>query len=396
MMEDTFDIDQPHAVRTGEELPHAKLQAYLAQHLPDARGEIVVRQFPSGHSNLTYALQIGEREYVLRRPPFGAKIATAHDMGREYRILAHLHPVYPRVPRPYVYCEDESVIGAPFYVMERVSGLILRARPPEGIARMPELMRDLSVALIDNLAAIHALDYRAAGLESLGKPAGYIARQVRGWAERYLNAQTDSVLEIERVARWLDGNQPRESGAALIHNDYKYDNVVFDPNVMANLSEAQGQQSPSSNLQIASSRSFDSATLRAGSLLAMTTVSIRAVLDWEMATVGDPLMDLGTSLGYWVEPNDPPELRAASFGPTMLAGNLNRAELVERYARVSGRDVSSIQFYYVYALFKIAVIVQQIYKRWKVGASRDERFAGLGEVVKVLGRVAVSHLDKSP
>ncbi len=364
-----------------------------------------VQQFPSGHSNLTYALQLGAREYVLRRPPFGAKIATAHDMGREYRILSHLHPVYPRVPRPYVYCEDESVIGAPFYVMERVSGLILRARPPEGIALTPELMRDLSTALIDNLAAIHAVDYRAAGLESLGKPEGYVARQVRGWSERYLNAKTDDIPEMERVARWLADakRQPPDSGAALIHNDYKYDNVVFDPNVIATLSEAKGKQSPSSNLEtpalacgasVASSQPFDSAPLRSGSLLAMTKAPIVAVLDWEMATIGDPLMDLGTTLGYWVDADDPPELRAASFGPTMLAGNLNRAGLVERYARASGRDVSNIQFYYVYALFKIAVIVQQIYKRYVQGYTRDARFAGLGEMVKVLGKRGIGVIER--
>ncbi len=373
-------IDQPTPIRAGEELPVEKLRAFLAPHLPDARGELIVQQFPSGHSNLTYALKIGEREYVLRRPPFGEKIATAHDMAREYRILSHLHQAYPRVPRTIVFCDDEAIIGAPFYVMERVAGLILRAAPPDGIALTPELMRALSTALVDNLAAIHAVDYRAAGLENLGKPDGYVARQVRGWTERYANAKTDDVPEMERAARWLDENKPPESGAALIHNDYKYDNVVFDPDVIA--SRETAKQSPSSNMGIASQKP-----------LAMTG-KILAVLDWEMATIGDPLMDLGSTLGYWIEADDPPELHDAAFGLTMLPGNLTRAQVIEQYARVSGRDVSHMQFYYAYALFKIAVISQQIYRRWKQGHSRDARFAGFGAVVRMLGRRAVSVIEK--
>jgi len=346
--------DQPRAVRPGEELPTSQLANYLANHLPDARGDLVVRQFPSGHSNLTYSIQIGEQEFVLRRPPFGAKIKTAHDMAREHKILLHLRPVYRKVPRPLLYCEDESVIGAPFYVMERVAGVVLRAQPPAGLALTPARMRDLSMTCVDNLAAIHALDYQAAGLGDLGKPAGYVERQVRGWTERYANAKTDDIPEIERVATWLADHLPRESGAALIHNDYKYDNLVLDP----------------------------------------TDWSIRAVLDWEMATIGDPLMDLGTTLGYWMEANDPAELRAIAFCLTTLPGNFTRAEIVERYARVSGRDVARIQFYYVYALFKIAVIVQQIYTRYRKGYSQDPRFANLIESVRVLGKAAAREIAK--
>ncbi len=348
-------LDQPRDVRHGEELPITNLTAYLREHLPQHSGELSIKQFPSGHSNLTFLLQAGEQELVLRRPPFGANIKTAHDMSREYKILSHLHPVYDKVPRPLLYCDDESIIDAPFYVMERVRGMVLRAKPPQGLTLTPEVMRDLSLAFVDNLAAIHAIDYSAAGLGDLGKPQGYAARQVRGWTERYANAKTDDIPDIERVAAWLAEHIPPESGAALIHNDYKYDNLVLDPNDLRN---------------------------------------IRAVLDWEMATIGDPLMDLGTSLGYWVEANDPEELRALAFGPTMLPGNLTRAEIVQRYTQVSGRDVSHIQFYYIYALFKIAVIVQQIYNRYKKGFSQDPRFANMIDVVRVLGTTGAREIEK--
>ena len=347
-------IDQPRDVRGGEELPIEKLAAYLQQHLPDLSGDLAVKQFPSGHSNLTFLLQISEQEFVLRRPPFGANIKTAHDMGREYKILSHLHPVYSKAPQPLLYCDDESIIGAPFYVMERVRGIILRAKPPQELALTPEVMRDLSLAFVDNLAAIHAVDYAAVGLGDLGKPQGYIARQVRGWTERYVNAKTDDIPDLERTAAWLAEHLPPESGAALIHNDYKYDNLVLNPNDLA----------------------------------------IRAVLDWEMATIGDPLMDLGTSLGYWVERDDPEELRALAFGLTMLPGNLTRVEIVQRYAQTSGRDVSRIQFYYVYALFKIAVIVQQIYNRYKQGYSHDPRFANMINAVRVLGKTAARETER--
>lgn len=348
-MNDPF-LDQARDVRHGEELSIEKLSTYLQTHAPELQRDLVVKQFPSGHSNLTYWLKSGAREFVLRRPPFGANIKSAHDMGREYHILSHLAKVYDKAPRPLLYCEDPSVIGAPFYLMERVQGMVLRAQAPDGLVLTSERMRNLSIAFIDNLAAIHSIDYAAAGLGDLGKPAGYVARQVKGWTERYQNARTDDVPEIERVAAWLaDAKRlPPESGAALIHNDYKYDNLVLDPDDW----------------------------------------SIRAVLDWEMATIGDPLMDLGTSLGYWIEPNDPEELRAQAFGLTMLPGNLSREEIVQRYAQVSGSDVSHIQFYYVYALFKIAGIVQQIYKRYKDGFSQDSRFAEFGSTVRVLGKVA--------
>src|SRR6185503_17503372 len=322
-------IDQSVAIRAGEQLPHEALLAYLRKHIPDLDGALSVEQFPSGFSNLTYLLRLGDRELVLRRPPIGAKIKTAHDMGREYRILAHLHPVYSKVPRPLLFCDDESVLGAPFYVMERVKGVILRAQPPRGLDLSVETMRRLSEVFVDNLVEIHSFDYEAAGLGDLGSPQGYVSRQVSGWTKRYYNARTDDVPEIEQLATWLQENLPADSArGSLIHNDYKYDNLVLAPDDLTR---------------------------------------VVAVLDWEMATVGDPLMDLGTSLGYWVESTDPEEWQQYGFVLTKLPGNFTRTELVDYYARRSGREIGDPVFYYAYALLKIAGIVQQIYARYQKG-----------------------------
>jgi len=347
-------FDQPQAIRAGEELNTNHLEMYLKAKLPELRGSLLVQQFPSGYSNLTYFLQFGERELVLRRPPLGAKIKTAHDMAREYRILSCLIQIYPKVPKPSLYCDDESIIGVPFYVMERVSGVILRAKPPVGMNLSPELMRRLSESCIDNLAAIHQIDYAKTGLRDLAKPEGYSERQIRGWTQRYQNARTDEIPEIERVIAWLNANLPPVSGAALIHNDYKYDNLVLAPDDLS---------------------------------------KIIAVLDWEMATIGDPLMDLGTTLGYWIEPDDPPEMKM--FGLTHLSGNLNREQLARRYAEKSGREISNIVFYYVYGLLKISVIVQQIHFRYCQGHTKDARFASLLQVVQACGKMAAGAMDKN-
>ncbi|HYO69247.1 MAG TPA: phosphotransferase family protein [Archangium sp.] len=349
-------LDRTRAVRPGEELDAAWLEKYLAQNVPGLTGPLVVEQFPGGHSNLTYLLRMGDKELVLRRPPFGAKaIKAGHDMGREYRILSGLLPVYPKVPRPLVFCgENESPMGVPFYVMERVPGLIIRAKPPKGLELTPELMRKLSENFVDNLAELHAVDWRAAGLGELGKPEGYLGRQVAGWTERYGKARTDDLPEMEQVAKWLAGNLPAELAPTLIHNDYKYDNLVLDPERLP---------------------------------------GIRAVLDWEMATIGDPLSDLGMALAYWAEAADPEERRALPFGPTMLPGNLTREELVARYAEKSGRDTRGIAFHYVLSLFKVSVIAQQIYSRFKQGLTKDERFAAMITGVRVLSRTAARAIE---
>jgi aminoglycoside phosphotransferase (APT) family kinase protein len=349
-------LDRPGEVREEERLEPERLRPFLERAFPGAVGPVTVQQFRRGHSNLTYLVRLGDREAVLRRAPRGANIKTAHDMRREFTILSALEKVYPKVPRPIVFCEDEGVIGARFYLMERVQGVILRGNAaPPGVELGPDLMRRLSTALVDGLAALHAIDARAAGLESLGRPEGYVARQVKGWTERYFRARTDDVPEVEEAAAWAARHMPPGSGAALVHNDYKYDNLVLDP---ADLSR------------------------------------IVAVLDWEMATIGDPLMDLGTTLGYWVDPDDPEEMRALPFGPTALAGNLGRVELVERYAERTGRDVGSILFHYVFALFKIAVIAQQIYKRFRDGFSTDPRFGALILGVRILGSQAARAIER--
>jgi aminoglycoside phosphotransferase (APT) family kinase protein len=275
-------------------------------------------------------------------------------MSREFRVLSKLSVVYTLAPQPFLFCDDEAVLGAPFYVMERRKGVILRKALTPGLTLMPDAMRSLSLALIDNLAKLHAIDYQAAGLGGLGKPAGYVARQVSGWTTRYTNARTDEVVAMDNVAQWLAANMPAESGASVIHNDYKFDNLVLD---QANLSH------------------------------------IVAVLDWEMATLGDPLMDLGTTLGYWIQPDDPEALRTARLGPTTLPGCLTRRELVERYALTSGRQIKNPLFYYVYGLFKVAVIIQQIYARFVRGHTHDPRFAKLYEVVAVLSQQAERSID---
>ena len=355
-MENDLISDGSSPVRHGEELPNERLLEYLTAHLPDLKAPLTVKQFPAGFSNLTYLLRAGDRELVLRRPPIGAKIKTAHDMGREYRILSHLHPVYAKVPRPLLFCEDTQILGAPFYVMERVKGIILRAQPPPGMELSAEVMRGLSQTFVENLAEIHEVDYEAAGLGDLGSPQGYVQRQVEGWTKRYYNARTDDFPAIDQLAGWLAQHFPADSSrAALIHNDYKYDNLVLAPGDLSR---------------------------------------VVAVLDWEMATVGDPLMDFGTSLGYWVETTDPEEWQRHGFGLTNLPGSFTRVELLDHYSKRTGRRIDDPVFYFAYGLLKIAVIVQQIYFRYQKGLTRDPRFAGLIELVKACGALAQRAIER--
>ncbi len=346
--------NQAVAVRPGEELDLTRLAPFLRSQFPDKSGPIRVKQFPSGHSNLTYLVSLGARELVLRRPPFGSKVKTAHDMGREFRVLSKLHEVYSPAPKVVLHCEDESVLGAPFYLMEPIAGIIIRRTVPAGIEFSAAMAKRLSESFIDNLARLHSLDYAAAGLSDLGKPQGYLERQVRGWMERYHGAKTHEFPGIEKIFSWMQRNMPASSDAALIHNDYKYDNVVLD---------------------------------------ASDATKIVGVLDWEMCTVGDPLSDLGTALAYWVERGDPEDLKAIHWAPTDAPGTLSRAELAQRYAQKIGREVSRISFYLAFAYFKIAVIVQQIYYRYQQELTKDERFASMPEVVKTLLRAALRTVE---
>jgi aminoglycoside phosphotransferase (APT) family kinase protein len=349
-------LDVPGPVRRGQEIDVAHLADYLSEAAPELlSGPLSIEQFPSGYSNLTYMVTAGDRSLILRRPPVGVEIATAHDMGREHRILSHLAPVYPKAPSPLLYCEDPAPIGTPFYLMERVEGVILRKEMPPGRRPPPDLVSRIAVGLVETQAELHAVDYEAAGLGSLGRPEGYVRRQIEGWTRRYRRAETEPIPEATNVANWLHDSMPQESDASLIHNDFKHDNVVLDPDDWAR---------------------------------------ITAVLDWEMATLGDPLMDVGTSLAYWTQPDDPPELLATRLSPTLLPGTPGRADVLELYARVSGRAVDDSVFYYAYGLFKVAVIVQQLYVRYQSGLTTDSRFASLGDSVRALTSVAWQAVQK--
>jgi len=341
--------DQPTSIRPGEELDLAKLEPFLRQHFPGQASSFEALQYPSGHSNLTYAIRLGDKHLVLRRPPFGSKVKSAHDMGREFRVLSKLHAVYPPSPRVLCFCDDDSILGAPFYVMEPISGIVLRRDPPPGLAFDATIARRVCESFLENLATLHSLDYAGIGLGDLGKPEGYLERQVRGWIERYYGSKTHDIPEVTLLAEWMPRNLPPSGRPSLIHNDYKFDNIV---------------------------------------LAAADPTRIIGLLDWEMCTIGDPVSDLGTALAYWVDANDPDELQKFRWGPTSYPGSLTRPELVERYAQRTGRDVSQIAFYLVFARFKLAVIVQQIYYRYHQGLTKDSRFAVMPERIHSLLKTA--------
>lgn len=347
--------DRPKEMRPGEEIDPEAVRQFLESSFGREVGPVTMAQFPGGHSNLTYLVRVGDEELVLRRPPFGSKVKRAHDMGREYRVLEKLSRWVDWAPEPVAHCEDPSVIGADFYLMRRVRGIILRRSVPEGLAIDEGRARRLSESLLDTLVALHALDPERVGLGDLGRPEGYVERQVRGWTKRYQDAATDEIAEMPRVAAWLEREMPPSGPGVIIHNDYKFDNVVYD----AGLERIVG------------------------------------VLDWEMATVGDPLMDLGTSLSYWVEAGDSDAVKNIGFGPTVLPGMYTRKELAERYADKTGRDLSRILFYYVFGLFKTAVVLQQIYFRYRQGVTKDARFAGLIFGVRLLAETAEAAIRRS-
>jgi len=351
-------LDEPRAIRPGEELDLAALAAFLDRELGGAAGAasepLEIQQFPGGFSNLTYRVRRGDQEYVLRRPPFGSKVKSAHDMGREVSVLSKRAPVYTRAPRVIAYEPTGEVLGAPFYLMERRHGVILRKQLPPGIAGDPAALRRLCELLVDALVELHAVDFAAAGLGELGKPAGYIERQVSGWTERYHGSQTDDIAAVTEVAAWLAGNRPPDGAPALIHNDFKFDNVVFAPDLGA----------------------------------------ITGVLDWEMATLGDPLMDLGTSLSYWAQASDPPAYRQLPFGPTATPGMMTREEVARRYLERSGRRTDALVFYYAFGLLKTAVVAQQIYYRFAKGLTKDARFGAMILAVRLLAEQARAAIER--
>jgi aminoglycoside phosphotransferase (APT) family kinase protein len=337
-------------VREGEALDGEKLIRFLREHIDElADAPVEVRQYPTGASNLTYLIRIGEWEAVLRRPPLGPLPPKAHDMEREATILQKIHPVFPLAPKPYAICRDTSVLGAVFYVMERRQGVVIDGTFPPGVHPTPDLCRRISEAAVDTLVKLHDIDWREAGLASIGRPAGFLERQVNGWIARYDKAKTDDDPEAEPLIRWLSDNVPESSELTVIHNDYKLNNMLWNPKDVA---------------------------------------EPVAVLDWEMTTIGDPLFDLAAALSYWARPEDPEELIHVLPNVTTYSGFFSREEYLERYAQKSGRDLSLMHFYMTFAYFKLAVILQQIYARWRRGQTKDERFSSFGERVRHLLRHA--------
>ena len=342
--------------RPGEELNQNNLEKYLSESIPDFGKIMRITQFPGGFSNLTYLIETENKEFVLRRPPLGNYVKSGHDMSREFRVLSLLKNAgYTGVPQPYIYEATGDIIGAPFYVMERLNGVILRARDAHNTDLKPDIMRRLCEKLIDNLAHLHGLNIETTELIALGKPENYVQRQVTGWIKRYEQAQTDDIVDMKKIAEWMLRFTPCTQIPAFLHNDYKFDNIVWSPDFQ----QKNSQQ-------------------------------IIGVLDWEMSTVGDPLMDLGATLAYWCEKNDPPFTK--NFNLTWIDGCLTRQEVINRYAEKTGRDLKDINFYYVFGLFKNAVIMQQIYARWKSGSTTDPRFAGLITGVYELSKKGVDSM----
>jgi aminoglycoside phosphotransferase (APT) family kinase protein len=333
-------------VRAEDAFDAAAVHAWLADRIEGLGDEPPrVRQFPGGASNLTYLLAYPDRELILRRPPAGHKAASAHDMRREYRVQHALKPVFPYVPRMLAFGDDPAVLGGDFYVMEKLDGLILRGNLPEGMTLTPEQARELSGKVVDRLVDLHAVDVEKAGLSDLGKGAGYVERQIRGWSDRYVAARTDNVGDFAEVRSWLAANQPEEVKICLIHNDYRLDNLVLD--------------GPS-------------------------TLTITGVLDWEMATLGDPLMELGSMLAYWVQAGDDDVMQASRRQPTHLPGMFTREEFVARYAEKTGLSVGDWRFYEVYGLFRLAAVLQQLYRRYQDGATRNPAFKDFWQFVGYL------------
>ncbi|AGE25980.1 MULTISPECIES: phosphotransferase family protein [Pseudomonas] len=349
--------DQSTTIRPGEELDASLIDPYLKAHIPGLSGAVTISQFPGGASNLTYLLEYPDQEFVLRRPPFGHKAKSAHDMGREFRILNQLKDGFPYCPKAYVHCTDESVIGAEFYVMERVNGIILRSDLPPELGLDASRTEALCKSFIDKFVELHRVDYRACGLADLGKPEGYVQRQIRGWSERYEKALTPDAPTWEAVRAWLNDKMPADHPASsIVHNDYRFDNVILDPR---------------------------------------NPMQIIGVLDWELTTLGDPLMDLGNTLAYWIEAADPAPVQLMRRQPSNAPGMLTRREFVDYYAERAGIQIDNFDFYYTYGLFRLAGIVQQIYYRFFHGQTQDKRFAQFIQMNKLLEQMSLNVIGKS-
>jgi aminoglycoside phosphotransferase (APT) family kinase protein len=332
-------------IRPDEALDTTLLEPWLRDNLPDTDGPLEVAQFGGGHANLTYLIAFGENEYVLRRPPLGPVAPSAHDMGREHRVLKDLWRVFPLAPQSYVSCDDESVIGAAFHVMERRHGFAIRTELPEGWDWSPDLNARVGEMAIDALAGLHLADPAAAGLGNLGRPEGFVERQLSGWSKRWEAAKDRDLPSMDAVIGWLEREIPSSGNVSMLHNDFKLDNML-----VANDDPGRAV----------------------------------AVLDWDMCTRGDPLMDLGYTLTFWGEKGDAPRWIEAASMPTWNEGFPSRDETVERYARTTGFDCGHVHWYHVFGAFKIAVILQQIYIRYLHGQTQDERFAVFGKRIESL------------
>ncbi len=342
-------------VRKGEELDEKKLKAFLQKEelIANAQSDWEVTQFTHGYSNLTYLIQIENREYVLRRPPFGA-IKRGHDMGREFKVQSAIQKVFPKVPIMYAYTEDQDILGCSFYIMEKVNGIILNVKEAKKRNIPAHDFETIADSWLDTFVELHDVNYTDAGLADLGRPQGYVERQVLNWGKQYLKAATEDVTAAEKVMKWMQEHQPKEYKYSLVHNDFKYDNIVFEDD---------------------------------------SWKEVIAVLDWEMSTLGDPLMDLGTSLGYWTMASDHAFVQQGIPSPTIMDGNPGRSRIVEMYAQKSGRQINHIVFYYVFGLFKIAVIAQQIYYRYNKGLTTDPRFAQLNQAAALLCNLALKAIQ---
>jgi len=349
--------DNTRKVNKEEALQLDNLKQFLLENslIKDVKSNIETRRFSGGFSNLTYLLNVEDKEYVLRRPPFGA-VKRGHDMSREYKVLSNLYASFSKIPKVFAFTEDESVLGAPFYIMEKANGIILDYKEAKKRNISANDFKRISNTWLDTFVELHNVDYKTAGLQDLGKPEGYVERQITNWAKQYEKAKTDNIPQSEQVIKWLQNKMPKESSNCLIHNDFKYDNVMFKD---------------------------DSWT------------EINTVLDWEMCTLGDPLMDLGTSLSYWITEDDLDALKKGLPSPTVFSGNPNRLDIVEMYSQKSGRPINNLVFYYVYGLFKLSVIVQQIYYRYHKGYTTDKRFEHLNKHTQLLFTIAWQSIQKN-
>lgn len=344
------------AVGKGEELPIEKLKSFLAdkQIISNSSGDIEIKQFTNGYSNLTYLIETEEKAFVLRCPPAGA-IKRGHDMHREYKVLSALHPAFNKIPEVYVYCDDVAVIGSPFYLMERIDGIILTLKEAKNRAIEPDTFATIADSWLDTFVELHGVDYKSIGLQDLGKPEGYVERQVKNWCKQYEKAATLQYDEVNKVMVWLNENQPTEYNHCLIHNDFKYDNIIFKDD---------------------------------------SWQEVKAVLDWEMCTLGDPLMDLGSSLAYWTMETDGSIVTKGLPSPTTLPGNPSRSEIVEQYAKKTGQKIDHLVFYYAFGLFKLSVIAQQIFYRYHKGLTTNKKFSQLDQSSKFVCLMAWQAIQK--